>query len=145
MKKSLLLISFFFFLFLFLNIKKINTIDSMVLMYEKDDLFEQDIFDINFYAFNVKEIPKAFRDLDIEIIRVVPKKDLYDNEALSVIGNNYEEITFNLMKKYSKRLAAKGHEDQSLYYLQQGFSIQSMKIRCLIKDLTVLESRINII
>ncbi len=145
MKKSLTFVTIFICLFSFLNVKSVNTIDSMVLMYERDNLFEEDIFNINFFSFNVKEIPEVFKDLDIEIISVKPIEDLYESDDLSERGNSFKEITSNLINRYTNNLIKKGYEEEALYYEQQGFNIQSMKIRCLIKDLIILESRVKII
>lgn len=145
MKKTLIFIIIFLFFFSFLNIKSVNTIDSLVLMYDKNNLFEQEIFNINFYSFNVKEIPKVFKDLDIEIISVTPIKDLYKVKDLSTRGNSLSEITSNLIKDYTDNLIKSGYEEEALYFEQQGFNIESMKILCVIKDLIVLESRVKII
>ncbi len=102
-------------------------------MYEKDNLFEEGTFDINFFSFNVKDIPETFKDLDIKIISVTPIKELYKSNTLSVRGNSLKEITSNLIREYTGSLIKDGYEEEILYFEQQGFNIESMKIRCLIK------------
>lgn len=145
MKKALIFIIIFVSFFSFLNIKSVNTIDSIALVYDKNNLYEQEIFNINFYSFNVKEIPEVFKDLDIKIISVSPIKELYKINDLVIRGNSLEEITSNLLEDYTDNLIEIGFEDEALYFEQQGFNIESMKIICLVKDLIVLESRVKII
>lgn len=145
MKKSISFIIIFVFLFSFVNVKSVNTIDSVVLMYEKNNIFEENYFDLTFFSFNVKEIPQKFKDLEVEIISVKPVSDLFDSNILTSRGNTFEEITSNLIKKYSSTIMEKGYDEQALYYEQQGFNIESMRVKCLVKDLIILERRINIV
>lgn len=145
MKKFCLFIIIFLSFFSFLNVRSVNTIDSLALIYDKNNLYEQDIFKINFFSFNVKEIPQVFKDLDIKIISVSPIKELYKMEDLTVRGNSLEAISSNLIKDYTNRLINMGYDDAALYFEQKGFNIESMQILCLIKDLIDLESRVKII
>lgn len=133
------------FIFFFYNIRSINTIDSIVLMYEQDNIYEEDIFNINFFSFNIMNIPQIFKDLDIKIISVKPEENLYYKKSIKAFGNTYEEITKNLLKDYSTILNNNGYVEQSYYFEQKGFNITSMKIRCIIKELIELEKRVKII
>ncbi len=144
LKKSLLFVFFSAFVFLF-SLRSINTIDSKVLIYDELKPYVQDEFDINFYSFNVKDLKKVFGDLNIEILSVKPLNELYYNKEMKVQGNDLDQMTYYLMTKYSSIVKDMGYDEASLYFEINGFNIEKMKIRCLVKDLMELEKRIDII
>lgn len=144
MKKSLLFVFFILFMFIF-NLKSFNTIDSKVLLYDELKPYVEEEFKLNFYLFNIKDLKKIFKDLDIEIISVKPLNELYYSEEIEIEGDSLDKITSNLINEYSKIVKDLGYDEASLYFEINGFNIEQMKIRCLVKDLIELENRIDII
>jgi hypothetical protein len=102
-------------------------------------------FDINFYSLNVRVMKKIFEGLDIEILSVKPMNELYFNDEMNVRGNNINDIVDNLMIDYSEVVKYLGYNDASLYFEIYGFNIEKIKVKAMVKDLTILEDRIDII
>ncbi len=73
MKKLLTLIFYFNLLFFFFDIKEVNTIDDIALIYDNDSLYDQKYYNISFYDFYLSELNNSFKDLDIQIISITPE------------------------------------------------------------------------
>lgn len=135
MKKLLTLIFYFNLLFFFFDIKDLNSIDDIALIYDNDELYDQKYYSISFYDFYLNELNDSFKDLDIEIISVTPE-DYKKMEYISV-DNIIERVKNDLIKE--------GKIEQAINVYQNNFRIKSMVVLSTKKDMLELEKRVKII
>lgn len=135
MKKLLTLIFYFNLLFFSFDIKDVNTIDDIALIYDNDELYDQKYYSISFYDFYLNELNDSFKDLDIEIISVTPE-DYKKMEYISV-DNIIERVKNDLIKE--------GKVEQAINVYQNNFRIKSMVVLSTKKDMLELEKRVKII
>lgn len=134
MKKIVFYFLFSFLSFFFFGIKDINTIDELALIYNQKDLEEQNYYKLNFYDFNIFELEKIFKDLNIKIITLKPE-----------YGESLEyKNTLEFIKNYKEYLIGKGYEKEVTSIELNGFEIDSMYILSTKEDLIKLEQRISI-
>ena len=67
MKRILTLILCFILLFFFFDVKDVNTIDDIALIYDNDSMYDEKYYSISFYEFYLSEFKSAFKDLDISV------------------------------------------------------------------------------
>lgn len=135
MKKLLTLIFYFNLLFFFFDIKDVNTIDDIALIYDNDSMYDEKYYNISFYDFYLSELNETFKDLDIKIISVTPE--------------DYEKIEFisvdNIIERVKNNLINDGKEEQAINVYQNNFRIKSMVVISTKKDMIELEKRVKII
>lgn len=126
MKKIVYSIFMFFLSFFFFNIKTVNTIDDIALVYnEKEDA--EKYYTISFYDFDIYDLDEAFKDLDIKILSIKP----INCEKLYYVN------TYKLIEEYNKSFSELG--------LLKSFKIESMVIISTKNELLELEKRVDII
>lgn len=135
MKKLLTLIFYFNLLFFFFNIKNLNSIDDIALIYDNDELYDQKYYNISFYDFYLNELNDSFKDLDIEIISITPE----DYEKMEYISVD------NIIERVKDALIKEGKVEQAINVYQNNFRIKSMVVLSAKKDMLELEKRIKII
>ena len=122
-------------MFFFFDIKKINTIDDIVLLHGDLQLYEENFYNINFKNFNIYELDNAFKDLDIKII--------------SIKVNDLNKIGYTssskLIETYKNNLINQNLVEQGINSELRGFKIESMLILCTRNELEKLEKRVDII
>lgn len=135
MKKILTLIFYFNLLFFFFDIKDVNTIDNIALIYNNDSMYDEKYYNISFYDFYLSELNETFKDLDIKIISVTPE--------------DYKKIEFisvdNIIERVKNDLINDGKEEQAINVYQNNFRIKSMVVISTKKDMIELEKRVKII
>lgn len=135
MKKILTLIFYFNLLFFFFDIKDLNSIDDIALIYDNNSINDEKYYNISFYDFYLNELNDSFKDLDIKIISVTPE--------------DYEKIEFisvdNIIERVKNNLINDGKEEQAINVYQNNFRIKSMVVISTKKDMIELEKRVKII
>lgn len=135
MKKILTLIFYFNLLFFFFDIKEVNTIDDIALIYDNDSLYDQKYYNISFYDFNLSELKDTFKNLDIQIISITPEY--------------YEKMEFisadKVIERVKNDLINEGKIEQAINVYQDNFRIKSMIVISTKKDMLELERRVKII
>ncbi len=135
MKKLLTLIFYFNLLFFFFDIKEVNTIDDIALIYDNDSLYDQKYYNISFYDFYLSELNNSFKDLDIQIISITPE--------------HYEKMEFisadKVIERVKNDLINEGKIEQAINVYQDNFRIKSMVVISTKKDMLELEKRVKII
>lgn len=135
LKKILTLIFYFNLLFFFFDIKDVNTIDNIALIYNNDSMYDEKYYNISFYDFYLSELNETFKDLDIKIISVTPE--------------DYKKIEFisvdNIIERVKNDLINDGKEEQAINVYQNNFRIKSMVVISTKKDMIELEKRVKII
>lgn len=135
MKKILTLIFYFNLLFFFFDIKEVNTIDDIALIYDNDELYDQKYYNISFYDFYLSELNNSFKDLDIQIISITPE--------------HYEKMEFisadKVIERVKNDLINEGKIEQAINVYQDNFRIKSMVVISTKKDMLELERRVKIV
>ncbi len=135
MKKLLTLIFYFNLLFFFFDIKEVNTIDDIALIYDNDSLYDQKYYNISLYDFYLSELNNSFKDLDIQIISITPE--------------HYEKMEFisadKVIERVKNDLINEGKIEQAINVYQDNFRIKSMVVISTKKDMLELEKRVKII
>ena len=83
MKRLLTLIFYFNLLFFFFDVKDLNSIDDIALIYDNDSMYDEKYYNISFYDFYLSELNETFKDLDIKILSITPE-DYEKIEYISV-------------------------------------------------------------
>jgi hypothetical protein len=83
--------------------------------------------------------------MDVIIDLINEEEELYFNDEMNVRGNNINDIVDNLMIDYSEVVKYLGYNDASLYFEINGFNVEKIKVKAMVKDLTILADRIDII
>ena len=135
MKKLLTLVFYFNLIFFCFDIKDVNTIDDIALIYDNDSLNDQKYYNISFYNLYLSEIDNAFKNLDIQIVSVTPED--YDKMPFT--------STDNIIETIKKDLIENGYEEKAINVYKNNFKIKSMVVISTKKDMIALESRVKII
>lgn len=120
----------FVFSFFFFDIKDVNTIDDVALIYDKKENTEE-YFSVSFYDFNVLDLDRVFKGLNIKILSVKP----YNYDKI------YYDNTYKLIEEYNKKYL----DNSFIVTTLKSFQIENMVIICTQSELSRLESRIGII
>lgn len=135
MKRLLTLIFYFNLLFFFFDIKDLNSIDDVALIYDNNNLNDEEYYDISFYDFYLNELEDSFKGLDIKILSITLED--YDKINFISVDKVIEEVKNNLIKE--------GKEEESINVYKNKFKIKSMVVVSTKKDMIELEGRIKII
>lgn len=135
MKKLLTLIFYFGLLFFFFDIKDLNSIDDIALIYDNDSLYDEKYYDISFYDFYLSELESSFKGLDIKILSITPED--YEKISFISVDKVIEDVKNNLINE--------GKVEESINVYSNNFKIKSMVLISTKKDMLELESRIKII
>ncbi len=135
LKRLLTLIFYFNLLFFFFDIKDLNSIDDVALIYDNNNLNDEEYYDISFYDFYLNELEDSFNGLDIKILSIT----LEDYGKLNFISVDkvIEEVKNNLIDS--------GKVEESINVYKNKFKIKSMVVVSTKKDMIELEGRIKII
>lgn len=135
MKKLLTFIFYFGLLFFFFDIKDVNTIDNIALIYDNDSLYDEKYYNISFYDFYLSELEDSFKDLDVKILSITPEG--YDKMDFVSIDKVIEDVKNNLINE--------GNEEKAINVYANNFKIKSMVLISTKKDMLELEKRVKII
>ena len=70
LKKLLTLIFYFNIIFFFFDIKDLNSIDDVALIYDNRNIEDEEYYNISFYDFYLNELHDNFKVLDIKILSI---------------------------------------------------------------------------
>ena len=135
LKKLLTLIFYFGLLFFFFDIKDLNSIDDIALIYDNDSLYDEKYYDISFYDFYLSELEESFKVLDIKILSITPED--YGKISFISVDKVIEEVKNNLI--------GENRIEESINVYSNNFKIKSMVLISTKKDMLELERRIKII
>ena len=135
LKKLLTFIFYFGLLFFFFDIKDVNTIDNIALIYDNDSLYDEKYYNISFYDFYLSELEDSFKDLDVKILSITPEG--YDKMDFVSIDKVIEDVKNNLINE--------GNEEKAINVYANNFKIKSMVLISTKKDMLELEKRVKII
>lgn len=135
LKKLLTLIFYFNIIFFFFDIKDLNSIDDVALIYDNRNIEDEEYYNISFYDFYLNELNDTFKDLDIKILSITLED--YDKISFISVDKVIEEIKNNLIKE--------GREEESINVYKNNFKINSMVLISTKKDILKLEDRVHII
>lgn len=135
MKRLLTLIFYFNLLFFFFDIKDLNSIDDIALIYDNKNLEDEEYYNISFYDFYLSELEDSFDGLDIKILSITPE--------------DYEKINFisvdKVIEKVKNDLIDEGKVEEAINVYENNFKIKSMVLISTKKDILKLEGRVKII
>ena len=135
LKRLLTLIFYSSLLFFFFDVKDLNSIDDIALVYDNKNLEDEEYYNISFYDFYLNELEDAFKDLDIKILSITPED--YDKINFISVDKVIEEVKNNLIDS--------GKVEESINVYKNNFKIKSMVLIGTKKDILKLEKRIKII
>ncbi len=135
MKKLLTLIFYFNLLFFFFDIKDLNSIDDIALIYDNDSLYDEKYYNISFYDFYLSELEESIKDLDIKIISITPE----DYEKLEFISVD------KVIEEVKNSLINDNKDEEAINVYQNNFRIKSMVVISTKENIIELEKRIKII
>ena len=135
MKRLLTLIFYFNLLFFFFDVKDLNSIDDIALIYDNNNLNDEEYYNISFYDFYLNELEDSFKDLDIKILSITPED--YEKISFISVDKVIEEVKNNLINS--------GNEEKAINVYKNNFKIKSMVVVSTKKDMIELEKRVKII
>lgn len=135
MKKLLTLIFYFNILFFFFDIKDLNSIDDITLIYDNDSLYDEKYYNISFYDFYLSKLEESIKDLDIKIISITPEN--YEKMEFISVDKVIEEVKNNLIND--------NKDEEAINVYQNNFKIKSMVVISTKENIIELEKRIKII
>ena len=135
MKRLLTLIFYFNLLFFFFDVKDLNSIDDIALIYDNDSMYDEKYYNISFYDFYLSELNETFKDLDIKILSITPED--YEKIEYISVDKVIEDVKNNLINS--------GKEEQAINVYQNNFRIKSMVVISTKKNMIELEKRVKII
>jgi hypothetical protein len=135
LKKLLTLIFYFNLLFFFFDIKDLNSIDDIALIYDNDSLYDEKYYNISFYDFYLSELEESIKDLDIKIISITPE----DYEKLEFISVD------KVIEEVKNSLINDNKDEEAINVYQNNFRIKSMVVISTKENIIELEKRIKII
>lgn len=124
--KKILLSLCLFFLF---NTLEIDSNYDKSLVYDKNNLYEEDDHIIYFYDMDNNKLKSIINKLDIEILSYTIDDKVY-------YANNIDDLENKYLKDKSL--------DEIVYYLEYGFNIDSIHVLCVNNELIKLEKIANI-
>lgn len=135
MKKLLTLVFYFNLLFFFFDVKDLNSIDDIALIYDNKNLEDEEYYNISFYDFYLSELEDSFDGLDVKILSITPE--------------DYDKINFisvdKVIEKVKNDLIDEGKVEEAINVYENNFKIKSMVLIGTKKDILKLEKRIKII
>ena len=135
LKRLLTLIFYFNLLFFFFDVKDLNSIDDIALIYDNDSMYDEKYYNISFYDFYLSELNETFKDLDIKILSITPED--YEKIEYISVDKVIEDVKNNLINS--------GKEEQAINVYQNNFRIKSMVVISTKKNMIELEKRVKII
>ncbi len=135
LKRLLTLIFYFNLLFFFFDVKDLNSIDDIALIYDNNNLNDEEYYNISFYDFYLNELEDSFKDLDIKILSITPED--YEKISFISVDKVIEEVKNNLINS--------GNEEKAINVYKNNFKIKSMVVVSTKKDMIELEKRVKII
>ena len=124
--KKILLSLCLFFLF---NTLEIDSNYDKSLVYDKNNLYEEDDHIIYFYDMDNNKLKSIINKLDIEILSYTIDDKVY-------YANSIDDLEKVFLKDKSL--------DETIYYLEYGFRIDSIHVLCVNNELIKLEKIANI-
>ena len=124
--KKILLSLCLFFLF---NTLEIDSNYDKSLVYDKNNLYEEDDHIIYFYDMDNNKLKSIINKLDIEILSYTIDDKVY-------YANSIDDLEKVFLKDKSL--------DEIVYYLEYGFNIDSIHVLCVNNELIKLEKIANI-
>lgn len=135
LKKLLTLVFYFNLLFFFFDVKDLNSIDDIALIYDNKNLEDEEYYNISFYDFYLSELEDSFDGLDVKILSITPE--------------DYDKINFisvdKVIEKVKNDLIDEGKVEEAINVYENNFKIKSMVLIGTKKDILKLEKRIKII
>ena len=124
--KKILLSLCLFFLF---NTLEIDSNYDKSLVYDKNNLYEEDDHIIYFYDMDNNKLKSIINKLNIEVLSYTIDDKVY-------YANNIDDLENKYLKDKSL--------DETIYYLEYGFRIDSIHVLCVNNELIKLEKIANI-
>lgn len=124
--KKILLSLCLFFLF---NTLEIDSNYDKSLVYDKNNLYEEDDHIIYFYDMDNNKLKSIINKLNIEVLSYTIDDKVY-------YANNIDDLENKYLKDKSL--------DEIVYYLEYGFRIDSIHVLCVNNELIKLEKIANI-
>ena len=124
--KKILLSLCLFFLF---NTLEIDSNYDKSLVYDKNNLYEEDDHIIYFYDMDNNKLKSIINKLNIEVLSYTIDDKVY-------YANNIDDLENKYLKDKSL--------DEIVYYLEYGFNIDSIHVLCVNNELIKLEKIANI-
>ena len=124
--KKILLSLCLFFLF---NTLEIDSNYDKSLVYDKNNLYEEDDHIIYFYDMDNNKLKNIINKLNIEVLSYTIDDKVYYANSIDDLENKYLK---------DKSL------DETIYYLEYGFRIDSIHVLCVNNELIKLEKIANI-
>ena len=124
--KKILLSLCLFFLF---NTLEIDSNYDKSLVYDKNNLYEEDDHIIYFYDMDNNKLKSIINKLNIEVLSYTIDDKVYYANSIDDLENKYLK---------DKSL------DETIYYLEYGFRIDSIHVLCVNNELIKLEKIANI-
>ena len=124
--KKILLSLCLFFLF---NTLEIDSNYDKSLVYDKNNLYEEDDHIIYFYDMDNNKLKSIINKLNIEVLSYTIDDKVY-------YANNIDDLENKYLKDKSL--------DETIYYLEYGFNIDSIHVLCVNNELIKLEKIANI-
>lgn len=124
--KKILLLLCLFFLF---NTLEIDSNYDKSLVYDKNNLYEEDDHIIYFYDMDNNKLKSIINKLNIEVLSYTIDDKVY-------YANNIDDLENKYLKDKSL--------DEIVYYLEYGFNIDSIHVLCVNNELIKLEKIANI-
>ena len=124
--KKILLSLCLFFLF---NTLEIDSNYDKSLVYDKNNLYEEDDHIIYFYDMDNNKLKNIINELNIEVLSYTIDDKVY-------YANNIDDLENKYLKDKSL--------DEIVYYLEYGFRIDSIHVLCVNNELIKLEKIANI-
>ncbi len=133
MKKLLLNIFIFFLSFLFCNVNSYGTYE-----FNRNNYINKDnTFNLEFDNLNILNVEELFKDLNIKILKVIPKDKFFTNKA--IVSENIEDI----INTYKNVLLYNGFDNEGMYSYLNGFKVSNLIVECSTYDIEKLSERIN--
>ena len=124
--KKILLSLCLFFLF---NTLEIDSNYDKSLVYDKNNLYEEDDHIIYFYDMDNNKLKNIINELNIEVLSYTIDDKVY-------YANSIDDLEKVFLKDKSL--------DETIYYLEYGFRIDSIHVLCVNNELIKLEKIANI-
>lgn len=124
--KKIILFSSLFFLF---NISEIDSNSDKLLLYNKNDTFDENIYNIYFYDTSIDELERALNILKISVLSYI-----IDGKKYYV--RNIKELKELYLKDKSI--------EEKIYYEKYSFLVDGISVYCINDELLKLESLVNV-
>ena len=122
--KKILIFLCFFILF---NILEVDSNSDKIVYYNSDNLYETDVYTLYFDSLNSLELDNIFNDMNI-LSYLIDGKKYYARDT--------DEL--NSIFLHNKPL------NERIYYEENGYNIDSIKVLCSVKEIINLKNKIHI-